>query len=172
MAIAFQGADADLAIPNLIADDNFTGGSSPNILVQTVTIGGAPVGNPTLITSLPNSTAATSGNDAEVRIVINGNQTGGSTGLVIAASQSIIRGLAVEGFGVGISIPSATDQGDLIQGNSIGEYLVYPVDSASRTSRCRRPIRLSSSGWAIRRKAFCWARPTRRWAASRPRTRT
>ena len=44
------------------------------------------------------------------------------------ASQSIIRGLAIEGFGVGISIPDPTDVGDLIQGNSIGEYLVYPVD--------------------------------------------
>ena len=34
--------------------------------------------------------------------------------------------------------PVPTDQGDLIQGNSIGEYLVYPVD-CSRASRCRRP---------------------------------
>ena len=47
---------------------------------------------------------------------------------MINASESIIRGLAIEGFGVGVSVPNPTDVGDLIQGNSIGEYLVYPVD--------------------------------------------
>ena len=129
LAIAFQGADADLAIPNLIAANDLTGGTGPSIVIQTVTVGGIPIGDPTLISSVSNSTAATTGNNAQVRIVIDGNQTGGSTGFVIAASQSIIRGLAVEGFGVGISIPNPSDVGDLIQGNSIGEYLVYPVNS-------------------------------------------
>ncbi len=31
-------------------------------------------------------------------------------------------------FTVGVSIPSPTDVGDLIQGNFVGEYLAYPVD--------------------------------------------
>ena len=64
-----------------------------------------------------------------MRVVLDGNQTGGATGLVLAASQSIIRGLAIEGFSIGISVPGPTAVGDLIQGNSIGEYLAYPVDS-------------------------------------------
>jgi hypothetical protein len=129
LAIAFQGDDADEAIPNLVVTNGLTGGLDPSVLIQTVTVGGVPIGNPTLITSVPNSTAAIDGNNAQIRVILNGNQTGGSTGLVLATSQSVIRGLAVEGFGVGISVPNPTDVGDLIQGNSIGEYLVYPVDS-------------------------------------------
>ncbi len=129
MAIAFQGDDADQAIPNLVAANDLTGGSAPSILIQTVTVGGIPIGDPTLISSVPNSTTAIDGNNAQIRVILDGNQTGGSTGLVIATSQSIIRGLAIEGFGIGISVPAPSDVGDLIQGNSIGEYLVYPVDS-------------------------------------------
>ncbi len=49
-------------------------------------------------------------------------------GFVINASNSILRGLAIEGFGVGVSVPNPTDVGDLIQGNFIGVYLAYPVD--------------------------------------------
>jgi Calx-beta domain len=129
MAIAFQGDDADLAIPNLVVVNDLTGGSAPSILIQTATVGGIPIGNPTVIASVPNTTTAIDGNDAQIRVIVDGSQTGGSTGLVIATSQSIIRGLAIEGFGVGISIPGPTDVGDLIQGDAIGEYLVYPVDS-------------------------------------------
>ncbi len=127
-AIAFQGGDADEAIPNLVAANDFTGGSDPSILIQTVTVGGTPVSNPNLISSVPNAAAAINGNNAQVRVILNGSQTGGSTGLVLNASQSIIRGLAIEGFGIGVSVPNPTNVGDLIQGNSIGEYLVYPVD--------------------------------------------
>ncbi len=129
LAIAFLGAYGEEAIPNLVAANELTGGAGPIIQILTTTAGGVPIGDPTLITSAPNSIAATSGNNAQVRVIVNGNQTGGSTGLVLAASQCIIRGLAIEGFGVGISIPNPTDVGDLIQGNSIGEYLAYPVDS-------------------------------------------
>ena len=49
-------------------------------------------------------------------------------GFEINASDSTLRGLAIEGFNVGVSIPDPTDVGDLIQGNFIGEYLAYPVD--------------------------------------------
>ena len=49
-------------------------------------------------------------------------------GFVLNASDSILRGLAIEGFSVGVSVPNPTDVGDLIQGNFIGEYLAYPVD--------------------------------------------
>ena len=47
---------------------------------------------------------------------------------MLDASNSILRGLAIEGFGVGVSVPNPTDVGDLIQGNFIGPYLAYPVD--------------------------------------------
>ncbi len=127
-AITFQGLDADEAIPNLIPLSDLTGGSTRSVQVQTVTAGGALIGNPTLISSVPNSTAAIDGNNAQIRVVLDGNQTGGATGLVLNTSQSVIRGLAIEAFGIGISVPEPDDVGDLIQGNSIGEYLVYPVD--------------------------------------------
>ncbi len=127
-AIAFQGADADEAIPNLIASNDLTGGSNANIHVQTVTAGGALIGNPMLISSVTNTTAAIDGDNAQIRVILNGNQTGGSTGLVLDTSQSVIRGLAIEGFGIGVSVPDPDNVGDLIQGNAIGEFLVYPVD--------------------------------------------
>ena len=127
-AITFQGNEADEAIPNLVAANDFTGGTDPNILIQTSMVGGTPIGNPSLISSVPNTAAAIDGNDAQVRVVLDGSQTGGSTGLVLDASQCIVRGLAIEGFGIGISVPNPTNVGDLIQGNSIGEFLVYPVD--------------------------------------------
>ena len=128
MAIAFQGDDADERFPTWSRPTTSPADRPPSILIQTVTVGGIPIGNPTLISSVPNTTAAINGNNAQVRIILNGNQTGGSTGLVLEASQSIIRGLAIEGFGIGVSVPAPTDVGDLIQGNSIGEFLVYPVD--------------------------------------------
>ncbi len=52
-------------------------------------------------------------------------------GFVINASDSILRGLTVTGFGIGVEIPNPTDVGDLIQGDSIGEYLAYPVDPST-----------------------------------------
>jgi hypothetical protein len=128
-SVAFQGSDGETAIPNLIVIDELTGGFNPTISVQTTTVGGVPIGNPTLISSVPNAVAATSGEDAQVRVVINGSQTSGATGIVLSASHSILRGLVVEGFGVGISVPSPNISGDLIQGNFIGEYLAYPVDT-------------------------------------------
>ena len=76
-----------------------------------MTVGGVPIGNPTLIASVAEfELRRSSGNNAQVRVILDGNQTGGATGLVLAASQSIIRGLAIEGFGVGISIPSPADR--------------------------------------------------------------
>ena len=55
------------------------------------------------------------------------------TGFVLDASHSLLRGLIISGFSVGVSV-SAFDTsgnpvvGDLIQGNSIGDYFIYPVD--------------------------------------------
>ena len=80
---------------------------------------------------VPNTVPAINGNDAKVRVIIDGSQTGGSTALVLEASHSVIRGVAIEGFGVGVSIPDPTDVGDSIQGNFIGPYLAYPVDQVT-----------------------------------------
>ena len=55
---------------------------------------------------MPNTVAAISGDDAQVRVIVDGSHTGGSTGFVLDASQSVIRGLAIEGFGIGIAIPA------------------------------------------------------------------
>ena len=126
--IAFQGADGEEAIPDLIVNTDLTGGASPSVTIQTITAGGVAIGNPVLISSVPNSIVASSGNNAVVRVIIDGSQASGATGLELDASDSIIRGLVIEGCVVGISIPSPNDVGDLIQGNFIGEYMTYPVD--------------------------------------------
>ena len=69
-------------------------------------------------------------------MIIDGSQipaASAATGFVLDASHSLLRGLIISGFSVGVSV-SALDTsgnpvvGDLIQGNSIGDYYTYPVD--------------------------------------------
>ena len=53
---------------------------------------------------------------------------------MLDASHSTLRGLIIDGFGVGVSVPHLDSSGnpnvgDLIQGNFIGDYFVYPVDT-------------------------------------------
>ncbi len=83
---------------------------------------------PTEITSTPNTTQAIDGNNARVRVIVDGSGTGGASGFVVDASDSMIRGLIIDGFGVGVDIPNSDNVGDSIQGNFIGAYLLYPVD--------------------------------------------
>src|SRR5262249_6822969 len=64
-----------------------------------------------------------------VRIVVEGGGTLTGPGFLLEASHSVIRGLAIDGFGIGISVPSPQYVGDSIQGNFIGRYLVYQVDA-------------------------------------------
>ncbi|MFI5457958.1 MAG: beta strand repeat-containing protein, partial [Isosphaerales bacterium] len=131
LTITFQGADAGQAIPDLsVTNNNLTGGISPSVLVTSATVGGV-AGLPTLISSVPNNVAALDGNNAQVRVIVDGSKISSGPldiGFVIDASNSILRGLAIEGFGVGVSVPNTTDVGDLIQGNFIGVYVTYPVD--------------------------------------------
>ncbi len=86
---------------------------------------------PTEITSSANTTAATSGNNAQVRVIVEGSLTSGATGFVLDTSNAILRGLAIDGFNIGVSVPNADDVGDAIQGDYLGQYLVYPVDANS-----------------------------------------
>ena len=70
----------------------------------------------------------------DARVIINGSQTGGGTGFVINASHCQLDGLIIDGFGIGVSVPIPGDVGNLIQGNFIGNYLLYPVDPSSGVS--------------------------------------
>ncbi len=127
--VAFQGTYGSEAIPTMTATGSFTGtGATPTISVSTSQIGGI-AGTPTYIVSVPNSSAALSGYNAQVRVLLEGSLTTGATGLVVDAPNCIIRGLAIDGFSTGVSIQSTGDAGDLIQGDFIGQYLVYPVDT-------------------------------------------
>ena len=104
LSITFQGAYAGESIPTLVADSSaLTGGGHSEHFRRYGHAG--VLSDPTVITSVPNTVAAINGNNAQVRVILDGSHTGGSTGFVLDASHSIIRGLAIEGFGIGISIP-------------------------------------------------------------------
>ncbi len=148
LTITFQGAYAQEAIPDLTATGSLTGGNSPSVAVATSTIGGV-AGSPTFIRSNPNSTAALSGNNAQVRVIIDGNNVPSNpddTGFVIDASNSILRGLNIEGFNVGVSVPNSSNVGNLIQGNFIGRYVTYPVDPQTGAPVATSQVVISASG--------------------------
>ena len=58
-----------------------------------------------MITSVPNTAAAKDGNNAHVRVIIEGNQTVGGTGFVVEASHCRLSGLIIDGFDIGVSVP-------------------------------------------------------------------
>ncbi len=128
VTVAFTGVYAGLSIPLMIPTSMLTGGQMPIISVSA-----NPQGSPTEITSTPNTTAAIDGNNATPRVIINGSQIDrgqypNPTGFELDASQSILRGLIIDGFSTGVSVPSPGTVGDLIQGNDIGKYREFPVD--------------------------------------------
>jgi hypothetical protein len=126
--ITFGGAFARQILLPLQWTSSLTGGTNPGLSVETVSVGGTPIGTPISIVSTPNGTPAREGNNAHPRVIIDGSQTGGATGFVLDTSHASVTGLIIHGFGVGISVPSPNDVGNIIQGNYIGKYLVYPVD--------------------------------------------
>ena len=130
-SVTFQGLLAGQAIPNLIGNSSGLAGTFPGIQVGTLVQGGSALGDPTTITSVPNTVAARDGNNAHSRVIINGSQTGGGTGFEIEASHCSLDGLIIDGFGIGVSVPNPSDVGNLIQGNFIGNYLLYPVDPST-----------------------------------------
>src|SRR5271157_966570 len=102
----------------------------------TITGGPAP-GNPMTIyftgqlagQIIPLLTADSSGLSGGVNPSVTiGALTRTSTGFVLDAAHSSLRGLIIDGFGVGVSVHNPSDVGDSIQGNFIGKYLEYPVD--------------------------------------------
>ncbi|MGO8902318.1 MAG: beta strand repeat-containing protein, partial [Isosphaeraceae bacterium] len=129
MTIYFTGQLAGQIIGPLTADSSgLSGGESPAAIIEVLAGGGLPIGNPQFIQSTSNTVAARAGNDAHDRVIIDGSSTGGGIGFNIDASQSVVRGLIIDGFGVGVSVPNPTDVGDRIQGDYIGKYLVFPVN--------------------------------------------
>ena len=122
--ITYQGAYAGQSIPDLVVNaSGLTGGASPSVSESPATVGGV-LSDPTLITAVPNSIDARDGNNARPAIILDGSQTGGATGLVIQSSHSSVSGLIIDGFGVGVSIPSPDNVGDLVQGNFIGQHFL------------------------------------------------
>jgi len=131
--ITFGGAYARQTLLEMQAQSNLTGGTNPGVVVQTLGVGGTPVEEPDWITSSPNTKPAVEGNDARIRVVVDGSGLTGATGFELAASHSILRGLVVRNFDVGIHVPALDASGNpavgnLIQGNAIGDYFYYPVD--------------------------------------------
>ncbi|WP_435018318.1 Calx-beta domain-containing protein [Tundrisphaera sp. TA3] len=93
--------------------------------------------DPIQISSSASTIAAKSGNNAILRVIVDGSQAGAMVGFDIRASHSILRGLIIDGFGrdlpideigVGVSVSDPDAVGVLIQGNSIGQHYLYPVD--------------------------------------------
>ena len=129
-SITFQGESTGLAIGMQVVSSNLTG-IHPVATLNVLTQGGVPSSSFSEITTTPNTSAAIAGNTARVGIIIDGTNipSGPSDiGFVINASDSIVRGLAIGGFDIGVSVPSSADVGDLIQGNTIGVYITFPVN--------------------------------------------
>jgi len=83
------------------------------------------------ITSVPN--ALTVGFNAQVRVIIDGtnpiSEPSDFPGLTIDSPHNVIRGLSIHSFSAGISIQGPDATGNLIQGNYLGQYLVFPNPS-------------------------------------------
>lgn len=105
-----------------------------------------------VINSLPNTLVARNGNNARVTVVLDGSAIADPSkiGLEIEAKQVAIRGMAIAGFHTGVQVDQFDTQGDpvkgtLIQGNFVGDYPVYPVDSADTGS----PLTAPNNVWLI-----------------------
>ena len=117
----------DGALPSITTPVDIDGFTQANVGIP-YSYPDNPPDSPTMITSVPNATAATDGNNAQIRVIVDGSDSSGGTGFTLDAAHSMIRGLIIADFGVGVSIPQASDIGDSIQGDDIGAYLLYPVD--------------------------------------------
>jgi hypothetical protein len=92
------------------------------------------IDEPSLVQSFPNTITATDGNNAQIRVILDGSSIDRGafpepTGLVIDASDSDIRGLIIDGFHDGVVVPRRENAGNRIQGNSIGGHFLYLVDT-------------------------------------------
>lgn len=91
------------------------------------------VDEPAAIQSEPNTVAALDGNNAALRLIVDGSGIDRglypeAVGFEVATSNSNLRGLVIDGFDIGVRVPDRSHVGNRIQGNSIGGYFVFPVD--------------------------------------------
>jgi hypothetical protein len=122
VSITFQKALGDTNVPQVVADGSgLTGGTAPTATAVTTTDGVAA----SIVSAQSNLTTPV-GSNAHVRVILDGSLSGGATGLTITAAHSRVRGLIIDGFSTGIHILGPTAVGNLIQGNYIGQYLVWP----------------------------------------------
>ena len=99
--------------------------------VQTVIVGGKPISDPILITSIPNSVAG-EGRQQRADPGHRRRQPDRRRDRVRDRHLAfVLSGLIIDGFAIGVSVPQPGDMGNLIQGNFIGQYLLYPVDPVS-----------------------------------------
>jgi hypothetical protein len=131
VSLTFQRALGETDVPQITGDGSglitppgLTGG------VFTSTVANGVAGN---ITSDPNQLSV--GFDAKVRVILEGGVPGstpGTTvpsnfpGLTIQSNHNIIRGLSIDGFSSGITIQGPDAIGNLIQGNYLGQYVLFP----------------------------------------------
>ena len=126
--ITFGGDYQGKTVPALVPTSHLSGGVDPSVEVTTSTQLGAPI----QIASTTNSVDARDGNNAHIPVIVDGSQIpGGAPGFVMDTTDSILRGLIIDGFTIGVSVPRPVDVGNLIQGNFIGGYYLYPVDPTS-----------------------------------------
>lgn len=122
------------ALPPITAPVDIDGFTEANVGVPYLYPAEAASGAaPTEITTVPNTTAAIDGNNARIRVIIDGSDSDDGIGFDLETQGAMLRGLIIDNFGVGVEIPGASDVGNSIQGDFIGGYLLYPVDPNSGT---------------------------------------
>ncbi|WP_152053317.1 Calx-beta domain-containing protein [Tautonia marina] len=91
------------------------------------------IDEPTTIQSEPNSVAALNGNNAALRVIVDGSGIDRNVypevvGFELATKNSNLRGLIIDGFDIGVRVPDRSHVGNRIQGNSIGGHFLFRVD--------------------------------------------
>jgi uncharacterized repeat protein (TIGR01451 family) len=69
------------------------------------------------------------GFNAAVRVILEGGNGGvpaNFTGITIQSDHNIVRGLSIDGFQTGVSVQGPSAIGNLIQGNYVGNYILFP----------------------------------------------
>jgi Calx-beta domain len=136
LTIKFQNGLGDTAIVPISGDGGGLIGVAPVVITDLTTQG---VNRD--ITSDQN--ALEIGFNAKVRVIVDGSSpnlvTGDLTpadfpGLTIASDHNTIRGLSIDGFSTGILVQGPSAIGNLIQGNYVGRYVLFPKPELNITS--------------------------------------
>jgi hypothetical protein len=129
VSMEFIGQLAGLPIDPLHSEaENFMGGLAPQVFLSNGAQGGVgEILEPVLIFSTRNELPALEGNNAKVRVILDGRNVT-TPGFDIQAPHCEVRGFAIDNFDVGIAIDNRNAAGTRIQGNFLGQYLMYPVN--------------------------------------------